>query len=197
MIGTRLGHGADTSRQGACLSRLLFCDQFVDSESSPYYLQARYYDAVTGQFLTRDPMTATTGEPYEFGADDPVNHCDPSGGIATYTAGTQGGGAPTHKSTSTTSGDSGGAVPAPASPSPHPMRIIAKQASDGCSGICFGQWLAAAVEAVTSTESGSHTAGACASVDGYAFLGFSGEHAALFTGMDEIRLASGPPKRLE
>jgi len=40
---------------------------------------ARYYDPATAQFLTVDPMVATTLSPYGYVAGDPVNAGDPSG----------------------------------------------------------------------------------------------------------------------
>jgi uncharacterized protein RhaS with RHS repeats len=43
------------------------------------YLRARYYDPSTGQFISRDPLTATTRQPYAYGYDDPLNVTDPSG----------------------------------------------------------------------------------------------------------------------
>ena len=56
-----------------------WCGQYRDAESGLIYLQARYYDPATGQFLTRDPRTATTRSPYGYVADDPLNKADPSG----------------------------------------------------------------------------------------------------------------------
>lgn len=43
------------------------------------YLRNRYYDPATGQFLTRDPLEAQTGQPYSYTGDDPLNATDPSG----------------------------------------------------------------------------------------------------------------------
>jgi RHS repeat-associated protein len=43
------------------------------------YLVNRYYDPQTGQFLTIDPDVASTGEPYGYASDDPVDNSDPSG----------------------------------------------------------------------------------------------------------------------
>ena len=40
---------------------------------------ARYYDPVTGQFLTVDPDVATTLSPYGYLAGNPLNGTDPSG----------------------------------------------------------------------------------------------------------------------
>ncbi|MGO8862227.1 MAG: RHS repeat-associated core domain-containing protein, partial [Acidimicrobiales bacterium] len=45
------------------------------------YLVHRYYDPVTGQFLSIDPDLATTNQPYAYVGDDPVNGSDPSGDI--------------------------------------------------------------------------------------------------------------------
>jgi RHS repeat-associated protein len=39
----------------------------------------RYYDPLTGQFLSVDPLVDVTGMPYSFAAGDPVNGSDPSG----------------------------------------------------------------------------------------------------------------------
>jgi uncharacterized protein RhaS with RHS repeats len=44
-----------------------------------YYLRARYYDPSTAQFLSRDPMAATTREPYAYVHDNPLNATDLSG----------------------------------------------------------------------------------------------------------------------
>ena len=51
----------------------------------------RYYDPQTGQFLSVDPMVATTGEAYAYTGDDPVNDTDP-GGLDTYPVVGSGGG---------------------------------------------------------------------------------------------------------
>lgn len=42
-------------------------------------LLARYYDPSTAQFLTVDPAVATTGQPYSYAGDSPVNNVDPTG----------------------------------------------------------------------------------------------------------------------
>jgi RHS repeat-associated protein len=42
----------------------------------------RYYDPVTGQFLSVDPDLAQTGEPYAYAGDDPVNETDPTGDLS-------------------------------------------------------------------------------------------------------------------
>ena len=46
---------------------------------APYYLRNRYYDPSTGQFISRDPLSGTTRQPYAYVVDDPLNHIDPTG----------------------------------------------------------------------------------------------------------------------
>lgn len=43
------------------------------------YLINRYYDPVTGQFLSADPDLSTTGRPYEYASDNPLELIDPTG----------------------------------------------------------------------------------------------------------------------
>ena len=64
---------------GSFSTPLGWCGQYRDAESGLTYLQARYYDPVTGQFLSRDPMVATSGSPYDYVADNPLNGTDPTG----------------------------------------------------------------------------------------------------------------------
>lgn len=49
------------------------------TDSGLYYLRARYYDPTTAQFLSRDPMVATTRSPYAYVGGNPLNATDPSG----------------------------------------------------------------------------------------------------------------------
>jgi hypothetical protein len=42
---------------------------------------ARWYDPATAQFTTVDPDVASTGQPYSYAGDDPVNEEDPSGEV--------------------------------------------------------------------------------------------------------------------
>ncbi len=51
------------------------------------YLQARYYDPTTGQFLTRDPAFTATLSAYGYTGNDPVNGSDPTGLICGKTFG--------------------------------------------------------------------------------------------------------------
>jgi len=43
------------------------------------YLESRYYDPTTEQFISVDPDVANTDQPYAFTSDNPVNASDPSG----------------------------------------------------------------------------------------------------------------------
>jgi RHS repeat-associated protein len=47
------------------------------------YLQARYYDPTTGQFLSIDPLVAQTLQPYAYANGNPVANIDPSGTTST------------------------------------------------------------------------------------------------------------------
>jgi RHS repeat-associated protein len=58
---------------------LQFAGQYRDTESGLMYMQARYYDAVTGQFMTRDPMLPKTKEAYSYANGDPLNETDFTG----------------------------------------------------------------------------------------------------------------------
>lgn len=44
-----------------------------------YYLRARYYDAASGQFISRDPAFTKTRHAYAYTTDYPLNLTDPSG----------------------------------------------------------------------------------------------------------------------
>jgi RHS repeat-associated protein len=72
-------YGKLVASTGSATNPFLFAGQFQDSESLNYYLRARYYDPTTGQFLSRDPATASTREPYGYVSDSPLNGTDPSG----------------------------------------------------------------------------------------------------------------------
>jgi len=64
---------------GSLVNPLLYTAQYLDSETSLYYLRARYYDPSTGQFLSRDPATESTREPYGYVLESPLNGTDPAG----------------------------------------------------------------------------------------------------------------------
>ena len=43
------------------------------------FLNNRYHDPVTGQFISVDPLVTTTGQPYIYGAANPTTYSDPDG----------------------------------------------------------------------------------------------------------------------
>jgi RHS repeat-associated protein len=72
-------YGNLAASTGTISNPLRFGGQYWDSESSFYYLRARYYDPGTGQFISRDPMVATTRSAYGYVNDNPLNLTDPTG----------------------------------------------------------------------------------------------------------------------
>jgi RHS repeat-associated protein len=67
------------SSTGSVSDPFQYAGQYTDSESGLQYLRARYYDPSTQQFLTVDPMSEVTGEPYTYTGGNPVNGVDPLG----------------------------------------------------------------------------------------------------------------------
>ena len=45
----------------------------------PLFLNNRYHDPITAQFISVDPLVASTGEPYIYGSANPVTYSDPDG----------------------------------------------------------------------------------------------------------------------
>ena len=45
----------------------------------------RYYDPVTGEFVSVDPDGAETGQPYTYASDDPIGSSDPTGQASSST----------------------------------------------------------------------------------------------------------------
>ncbi len=75
--------GATKTHTGTSTSVWQFAGEQNDTtvNQSPYYLRARYYDPVTGRFLTRDPWPANTLDAqslneYAYVYDDPVRYTD-------------------------------------------------------------------------------------------------------------------------
>jgi RHS repeat-associated protein len=61
-----------------------YASYVYDSETGLYYLQARYYDPVTGRFISQDPVWGEMGSPlsqnlHGYCGGDPINFIDPSG----------------------------------------------------------------------------------------------------------------------
>jgi RHS repeat-associated protein len=63
----------------AIITPLGFAGQYTDAESGLIDMRARFYDPLTGQFLTPDPLSAFTRQPYAYAIGNPVNLTDPSG----------------------------------------------------------------------------------------------------------------------
>ena len=64
--------------------QMLYQGQQQDPESNLYYLRARYYDPVTGRFISKDPVKGLTTvpqsqNPYQYSYNNPINLSDPSG----------------------------------------------------------------------------------------------------------------------
>ena len=62
----------------------LYRGEQYDPDLGPYYLRARYYNPLTGRFLSRDPEDGKPIDPktlhkYLYAGGDPVNRIDPRG----------------------------------------------------------------------------------------------------------------------
>jgi RHS repeat-associated protein len=71
--------GNVSSTSGTLSTPFQFAGQYIDMESGLFYLRARYYDSVTGQFTTVDQFVSKTRSPYGYATNNPVNDADPSG----------------------------------------------------------------------------------------------------------------------
>jgi RHS repeat-associated protein len=72
------------SNSGASLASGVYSGEQYDSDLGLYYLRARYYNPVTGRFLSRDPLDGQLSDPkslhkYLYAGGDPVNVTDPTG----------------------------------------------------------------------------------------------------------------------
>jgi len=72
-------YGSLIASTGSTTTPLLYAGQYRDAESGLYYMHARYYDPATAQFLTRDPLTSLTKQPYSYVNNNPLNGKDPTG----------------------------------------------------------------------------------------------------------------------
>jgi RHS repeat-associated protein len=76
--------GNSFTKVGSTPNNYLYRGEQYDSDLSLYYLRARYYNAGTGRFLSRDPEDGKAKDPaslhkYLYAGGDPVNMADPSG----------------------------------------------------------------------------------------------------------------------
>lgn len=72
-------YGSMTAATGSVSTPFGFAGEYRDSESGLYYLRARLYDPVTGQFISRDPAVGKTLQPYAYAVNSPLNTADPTG----------------------------------------------------------------------------------------------------------------------
>jgi RHS repeat-associated protein len=76
--------GNTVNTTGSTPNVYLYRGEQYDSDLSLYYLRARYFDSLTGRFLTKDPADGDTTDPktlhkYLYAGGDPVNRIDPTG----------------------------------------------------------------------------------------------------------------------
>ncbi len=67
------------STKGAATTPLLYDAQYTNTDTGLIYLRARTYDPQAAQYLSVDPALQTTGEPYAYANDNPLNSADPNG----------------------------------------------------------------------------------------------------------------------
>jgi RHS repeat-associated protein len=72
-------YGAIEEYKGSVKTPLGYDGQYRNESTGLIYLRARAYDPVTAQFMSVDPMVATTEEAYTYVGDSPVNGTDSSG----------------------------------------------------------------------------------------------------------------------
>ncbi|HVU48662.1 MAG TPA: RHS repeat-associated core domain-containing protein [Terracidiphilus sp.] len=69
---------------GTTPNEMMYRGEQYDTDLGLYYLRARYYNPLTGRFLSRDPETGKLKVPaslhkYLYADGDPINGVDPSG----------------------------------------------------------------------------------------------------------------------
>jgi RHS repeat-associated protein len=82
--------GNKINSTGTTPNNMLYRGEQYDPDLGLYYLRARYYNPITGRFMSRDPLDGYIDEPatlhkYLYAGGDPVNVIDPSGqGLVSY-----------------------------------------------------------------------------------------------------------------
>jgi RHS repeat-associated protein len=76
--------GNSFTTSGTTPNNYLYRGEQFDPDLGLYYLRARYYNPITGGFLSRDPgsgeiMEPTTIHKYRYASGDPINRADPTG----------------------------------------------------------------------------------------------------------------------
>lgn len=72
-------YGAIESHTGTASTPLGYGAQYTSSDTGLIYLRARAYDPATAQFMSVDPMLASTNAPYNYAGDNPTSYVDPTG----------------------------------------------------------------------------------------------------------------------
>lgn len=76
---TYKAYGGVAGSTGTATNPFGYAGGFKDSESGLLYLQHRYYDPATAQFVSVDPIVDVTGAAYAYVGGDPIDRTDPSG----------------------------------------------------------------------------------------------------------------------
>jgi RHS repeat-associated protein len=76
------GFGNKVNSTGTTPNNYLYRGEQFDPDLGMYYLRARYYNPLTGRFLSVDPLAGQGQRRYEYVGADPVNGMDPSGNEA-------------------------------------------------------------------------------------------------------------------
>ncbi len=71
--------GNPTATTGTPQTPLRYDGEYRDAETGFVYLNARYYDTSTSQFISVDPEVALTRSAYGYSQSDPLNESDPTG----------------------------------------------------------------------------------------------------------------------
>ena len=72
-------YGTLAASTGTATNPLGFAGAYSDPESGLLYLEHRYYDPTSGEFVSVDPLLGWTGAPYSYVNDNPINAADPAG----------------------------------------------------------------------------------------------------------------------
>jgi RHS repeat-associated protein len=72
-------YGNLTAKSGTVDTPLRWNGQYQDPDTGLYYLRARYYDPVTAQFTSADPLAFITQSIYAYAENNPLNAIDPLG----------------------------------------------------------------------------------------------------------------------
>ena len=76
--------GVEISPDSEDVNVFRFCGEYYDKETATVYLRARYYQASTGRFISRDSCSGKKSDPlslnlYTYCRNNPISYVDPSG----------------------------------------------------------------------------------------------------------------------